>query len=95
MHGTGRINRDTSLYTTEHLISLANYEKFYRKGSIYFYRLFRYFKNIPTDLTTGWPTKMSLFFFCNNFYKNNENFKVFSPQLLEVYRILLVETILE
>ena len=46
-------------------------------------------------LFTGWPTKFSLFFFGNNFYKNKETFKVFSQQLLEVYRILLVETILE
>ena len=38
---------------------------------------------------------MSLFFFGNNFYKNKETFKIFSPQLLEVYRILLAETILE
>ena len=44
---------------------------------------------------TGWPTKMSLFFFGNNFYKNKETFKIFSPQLLKVYRILLVETTLE
>ena len=44
---------------------------------------------------TGWPTKMSLFFFANNFYKNKENFKIFSPQLLKVYRILLMETNLE
>ena len=44
---------------------------------------------------TGWPTKMPLFFFGNNFYKNEETFKIFSPQLLEVYRILLVETTLE
>ena len=44
---------------------------------------------------TGWPTKMSLFFFGHNFYKNKETFKIFSPQLLEVYRILLVETTLE
>ena len=41
--------------------------------------------------STGWPTKISLFFLGNNFYKN----KIFSPQLLEVYRILLVETTLE
>ena len=34
------------------------------------------------------------FFFGNNFYKNKETFKIFSPQLLEVY-ILLVETTLE
>ena len=38
---------------------------------------------------------MSLFFFGNNFYKNKEAFKIFSPQILEVYRILLVETTLE
>ena len=38
---------------------------------------------------------MSLYFFGNNFYKNNETFKIFSPQLLEVYRIVLMETILE
>ena len=44
---------------------------------------------------TGWPTKMSLFFFGNNFYKNKETVKIFSPQLLKVYGILLVETALE
>ena len=44
---------------------------------------------------TEWPTKMSLFFFSNNFYKNRPTFKIFSLQLLEVYRILLVETTLE
>ena len=38
---------------------------------------------------------MSLFFFGNNFYKNKETFKIFSPQILEVYRILLVETKVE
>ena len=38
---------------------------------------------------------MSLFFFGNNFYKNKETFKTFSLQILEVYRILLVETTLE
>ena len=38
---------------------------------------------------------MSLFFFGNNLYKNEEIFKIFSPQLLEVHRILLVETNLE
>ena len=38
---------------------------------------------------------MSLFFFGNNFYKNKEIFKIFSPQMLEVYRIILVETTLE
>ena len=44
---------------------------------------------------TWWPTKMSLFFFGNNFYKNKETFNIFSPQSLDVYRILLVETTLE
>ena len=38
---------------------------------------------------------MSLIFYGNNFYKNKETFKIFSPQLLEVDRILLVETTLE
>ena len=38
---------------------------------------------------------MSLFVFGNNFYKNKETFKIFSPQILEVYRNLLVETTLE
>ena len=38
---------------------------------------------------------MSLFFFANNFYKNKENFKIFFPRLVEIYRILLVETNLE
>ena len=38
---------------------------------------------------------MSLFFFGNNFYKNNETFKIFAPQILEVYRIPFVETTLE
>ena len=44
---------------------------------------------------TGWPTKMSLFFFGKNFYKNKKTFNNFSPQILEVYRILLVATALE
>ena len=38
---------------------------------------------------------MSLFFFGNNFYKNKEAFKIFSPQILKAYSILLVETTLE
>ena len=38
---------------------------------------------------------MFLFFFGDNFYKNKETFRTFSPQILEVYRILLVETTLE
>ena len=38
---------------------------------------------------------MSLFFFGNNFFKNKETFKVFSPQILKVYRTLLVENTLE
>ena len=40
------------------------------------------------------PTKMSLFLFRDNFYKNKDTFKIFSAQILEVYRILLVETTL-
>ena len=47
------------------------------------------------NIYTGWPTKISLFFFGNNFYKNKETFKLFSPQILEVYRNLSVETTLE
>ena len=39
--------------------------------------------------------KISLLFFGNNFYKNRVIFKIFSPPLLEVYRILLVEPTLE
>ena len=35
---------------------------------------------------------MSLYSFGNNFYKNKETFKIFPPQILEVYRILLVQT---
>ena len=46
-------------------------------------------------INTGWLTKMSLFFFGNSFYKNKETFKIFSPQILDVYRILLLETTLE
>ena len=38
---------------------------------------------------------MSLFFFGNNLYKNKKTFKIFSTQLLDVYRILLVEITLE
>ena len=38
---------------------------------------------------------MSLFFFANNFYRTKETLKNVSPQLLEVYRILLVDTTLE
>ena len=38
---------------------------------------------------------MSLLFFGNNFYKIKETFKIFSPQILKVCRILLVETTLE
>ena len=53
-----------------------------------------FFENLIL-LCTGRPTKMSLFFLANNFYKNKEAFKIFSPQILKVYRILLVETTLE
>ena len=42
-------------------------------------------------ITTRWPTKMSLFFFG----KNKETFNIFSPRIVEVYIILLVETTLE
>ena len=38
---------------------------------------------------------MSLFFSSNNFYKKKETFNIFYPQLLEIYRVLLVETTLE
>ena len=44
---------------------------------------------------TGWPTKMSLFLFGINFYKKKIYLQDFSPQILEVYRIPLVETTLE
>ena len=53
------------------------------------YRIGNWCANIYMDLY------MSLFFFRNNFYKNKETFKIFSSQILEVYRILLVETTLE
>ena len=42
---------------------------------------------------TGWPTKMSLFFFGNNFYENKETFKIFSLQIPKIHRIRLVETL--
>ena len=47
------------------------------------------------DVSTGWPTKIPLFVFGDNFYKNKDTYKIFSPQILEVYRILLVKTTLE
>ena len=34
-------------------------------------------------INTGWPTKMSLFFFGNNFYKNEETFKIFFSTVTE------------
>ena len=49
------------------------------------------FKEIFPGKVQGGP----LFFFANNFYKNKETFKIISPQILEVYRILLVEITLE
>ena len=49
------------------------------------------FKEIFAGKVQGGP----LFFFPNNFSKNKETFKIFSPQILEVYRILLVEATLE
>ena len=69
------------IYITKFNISILDRLKtmFFRKYKVY----------------TGWSTKMSLFFFGNNFYKNKETFKIFSPQSLDVYRILLVETTLE
>ena len=49
---------------------------------------------LPLDFTkplkrviTGGPQKC-LFFFGNNFYKNKETFKIFFPEIREVYRIL-------
>ena len=44
------------------------------------------------SLTLSWPAKMSLFSFGKNFYKTKGTFKIFSPQILEVYRILLAQT---
>ena len=41
------------------------------------------------------PQKCPYFFFDNNFYKNKKTFKAFSPQLLEVYGNIMVETTLE
>ena len=38
---------------------------------------------------------MCLFFFGDNCQKNKGTFKIFSPQILQVYKILLVETTLE
>ena len=60
-------------------------------------KCFASFRRRPVIVCIGpeQPTKMSLFFSGNNFYKNKETFKTFSPQLLEVYKILLVETTLE
>ena len=52
-------------------------------------------EDVAHNRSTGWSTKMSLFFFGNDFYKNRETFKIFSPQIQEVYRILLVGTTLE
>ena len=59
-----------------------------------FYNFFVKIK-LNCDKKIKWPTKMSLFFFGDNFYKSKETFNVFSPQILEVYIILLVETTLE
>ena len=52
-------------------------------------------ENLTISKLTGWPKKKSLFFFGNDFYKNKETFKILSPQILKVYRILLVQTTLE
>ena len=40
---------------------------------------------------TGWPTKMSLYFFGDNFYKIRETFKIFSPQILRCHLISRTE----
>ena len=36
-------------------------------------------EDVTHNRSTGWPTKMSLYFFRDNFYKNKETFKIFSP----------------
>ena len=36
-------------------------------------------EDVAHNRSTGWSTKMSLFFFGNDFYKNRETFKIFSP----------------
>ena len=43
----------------------------------------------------GDPQKCPYFNFAITFTKKKDTFKIFSPQILEVYRILLVETTLE
>ena len=48
-----------------------------------------------TSISTGYSTQMPLFSFDNNFYKNRETFKIFFLEILEVYRIFLVQTTLE
>ena len=48
-----------------------------------------------TSISTGYSTQMPLFSFDNNFYKNKETFKIFFLEILEVYRIFLVQTTLE
>ena len=61
-------------------------------------KMFFFFFNLSVLLNgaiQGGPQKCLYFFFGNNFYKNKETFKVFSLQLLEVYRILLLETALK
>ena len=73
------------------LLSSKEPHSFY-KPQLAGHRLKNLFKK---KVCTGWPTKMSLFFFGNNFYKNKETFKIFSPQILKVYRSLLVKTTLE
>ena len=61
----------------------------------HFLRCLLFFDNLFYLCSTGWSTKMFLFFFGNNFYKNKDTFKIFAPQILDVYRILLMETTLE
>ena len=75
------------------MLHLSSAYRFYlklknKRLSCYYYQCYQY-------IYRGCPKKMSLFFFGNNFYKSEETFKIFSPQILEVYRTLLVQTILE
>ena len=53
--------------------------------NVFFFWIYQYF----------WMEQYRVAHKNSNFYKNKETFKVFSLQLLEVYRILLLETALE
>ena len=70
-----------------HVISKIKYTTIYIHIYIYIYT----YIYIYIYIFSVWP----IFFFDNNFYKNKDIFKIFSPQLMQVYRILLVETTLE